>query len=230
MISLDDEISNWRHEYFQKNNKFVILQWVGYVNSNDFFKNIPTEINVINMAYATITKTGLSFDSLTRFIPENTLKANTKTIQKQNVKVILSITDHQDHTWFNMDPIIFIYNILDVLDEWGFDGIDIQCNSEIIGSNEENKYEIALESLITNLRKYIKNDKLITFTTFSSAKYNKYIIKNTSKYIDWVNFIIDDNNNNIQPLIDNILDNRYSLNVNNDKNIATYVWGIKNVI
>jgi chitinase len=129
-----------------------------------------------------------------------------------------------------MDPIIFIYNILDVLDEWGFDGIDIQCNSEIIGSNEENKYEIALESLITNLRKYIKNDKLITFTTFSSAKYNKYIIKNTSKYIDWVNFIIDDNNNNIQPLIDNILDNRYSLNVNNDKNIATYVWGIKNVI
>jgi len=240
MLSLKEEITNWRREYFKTKTYFFVAQWLGYIDvSYDFFSKIPKEINVINMGYATITESGLSLDSLTRFISKDVLRKAIKNLQKQNIKVLLSITDHQDYQWYKCDTNsntfnTFICNLLDILDDWGFDGIDIHNNSEITNKTFT---ETTLVNLIKNVRKSMSSDRLLTLSAVNDPKYNKIIIHNTSKYLDWINLVNEGSNpellfNKYQAININV-----NLNVNNlntlrymefikDKKIGIYMWGI----
>jgi hypothetical protein len=227
MISLKEEITNWRRECFQSKRKILVAQWLGYIDSpNDFFKKIPNNIDVINMAYAVPTTKGLSFDCLTKFISKDLLKETIKTLRKRGIKVILSITDHQDYQWNQVNYIKFISDIFDVLDEWGFDGIDMQCQSEIIILSN---FEEFLINLIKNLRKVIQEDRLITFTSHDS-KCDTAIIKNTVESLDWINLILADNN--LESLVNryqkfNNIENFININIGIslvDKSLKTVQW------
>lgn len=191
MRNLKEEIREWRQGGFQREREILVAYWACYLQtSEDIFKNIPDQIDVINLAFANPAKDGnINFDCLTAYFNEEQLKEIIQDFRKKNIKVLLSLIDHEECQWNQVNLKTFIPNLVKIIKEWGFDGIDIHSQSIV---SPLIKLQSSIINLITTLKKDLDDDHFLSYSLDLNKEGSDLIIlKNTSKSLDWINLMTD---------------------------------------
>lgn len=132
---------------FSKANELPNPAMVGYWenwNGNRFvnLKDIDDRYNVVCIAFAQI-KTGTSYDM--EFYPPNTysdsiFKSEIELLQAKGKKIIISIGGQNDHIFLDTEAEKdqFVISMNAIIDEWGYDGLDIDLEGSSLNFSDIN--------------------------------------------------------------------------------------------
>lgn len=201
LIGGENRKENKNKGFAQQEKLFVIM---GYLPSwKPAFTPDWDKITHVCLAFGKVESDGfINMEGIDR------IKHSIDEAKSHNVKVLLSIGGGQTR---NFSAAILnkksrqklIKNIVRILGEYTFDGIDIdfeEWDGGIGGAGEsDEKKQIALENLYKNLRKTLGNSSLITAAVSGDydknnnawGSYNCYN-ENMHKYLDFVNLMIYD--------------------------------------
>ena len=161
--------------------------WLGYRSKikdkpTPLLKDTPACVDVVVLAFALVRENN-TVDMSFMLNPPNTeqsIKDGIKALHSKNTKVMLSVGGWAGNCWDSVtDVSALVDNIMKVVDDWGFDGVDIDyegdrplddwmklplCSHE--GSSPPN-----WETLFKTLRKKLGPDGLLTAVTANSTFY-----------------------------------------------------------
>eukprot|EP01084_Bolivina_argentea_P186811 321911_1 len=178
--------------------------WQGYDIDGDDpipLNQVSDKINDITIAFINpINKKGEQLATTWKFMDafrysEKQIKQWVQDINKRKngQKVLFSIYDSPDFHWYpDVDIEKFVKSLANTVNQWGLGGINIDAESGMI--DPENNYVQTFVQLIKTLRKYLSDDKIITYTCYNSNSYHELILKqcaNDIEYVDTMNYWYD---------------------------------------
>ena len=163
--------------------KIINGYWGGYFDSPITLNKTPEFFNVITLAFiGPDTDSSVTTDFLcSRYSKEVIKRWINELKEKNNVKILVSIIDNPTYHWNTVDLDIFTNNLMDILNEWNLDGIDIDGES---GMPDECFIE-KFTDLTYLIRNKMTNDKLLSYTCYTENDCN--VLENIKEKIDWVN-------------------------------------------
>lgn len=184
--NLKDEIIEWKQSRFNKNKEILVTYWGGYFNSpNQTLDKIPDGIDIVNLAFCNPINNKLNPRFLCSVYSEKIIKGWVKKVQSRGIKVMASIIDESSCFWDQVDMKIFIPSVLEFVNQWGLDGIDIDGESGATPISSRVKSFIELANLIRNI---LPDDKILTYTCYLGMNsQDGSILKGIYKSIDWIN-------------------------------------------
>ena len=137
--------------------------WAGYMdNTNITLDQTPKFIDIVNLAFIGPNKdSSVETQFLCSKYSAEDIKYWINECHKKNIKVYISLLDTPDVHWDAIDLNKYAKNIIDFINEWNIDGIDIDAESDMTPDN----YVKSFVDLILNLKKY-NNTVLITYTCY----------------------------------------------------------------
>lgn len=162
--------------------------WGGYFNRTTAIPldQIPPYVDIISLAFGCPMEDTLTLKFLCSQYTEDEVLAMVKTLQAKGQKVIMSLIDTPTTNWNQINLVTFAQSVKNlVIDEWGLDGIDIDAESSM--SDED--YAPAFIELVTEIRKAIGPDKILTYTCYTGSDDDAKIIGATKQYIDGISLM-----------------------------------------
>jgi len=150
--------------------------FIGYNDDQDVTPAslADTCIDVLLVAFANLTSdsSGSTIDmgpsSLTKCYSEEVIKEGIQAFHDKGKKVLLSINDNGGKgpvTWGNANPSQLASNIVSIVNDWGFDGVDL--DNEDVSSSSSN-----FASIVGLLRQQLPSDHLLTAPVYSGNQGN----------------------------------------------------------
>lgn len=100
-------------------------------------------------------------------------------------RILLSIMDTPDVLWNDVDIDIFSYNLMNLIEAWELDGINIDAESNM----PYDKYVPTFIKLVKTLRESLGPNRLLTYSTYDQTSYDLEILNATRDDIDIVQTI-----------------------------------------
>jgi len=161
--------------------------WGGYFDSPITLNKVPNYYNVITLAFAgPDKKNSITTDFLCSRYSKKQIIEWMKELRKQNknCKILLSIIDNPTYHWNIIQKFLFSNNVSILINDWDFDGIDIDGESGMPSDNFVDNFV----DLTKNLRKCLGKDKIITYTCYEGTQSNDgKILKEIKDDIQWIN-------------------------------------------
>eukprot|EP01083_Nonionella_stella_P245613 853511_1 len=181
-----------------ESNIHITAYWEGYTEQGlDYPLNQVSErANLIPIAFIQPVKdpksksplaTTWAFDDQFVYKKED-IKQWIKDINNRgtNQKVLLSIMDTPTCHWYpDVDIDAFAKSIASDCDEWGIAGIDVDAESGMI--SPDTQYVKTFVNIITSLRKYLSDDKIISYTCYTECQFDTDIIQQCKNDIQYIN-------------------------------------------
>jgi len=180
-------------------NIHITAYWEGYPEQNCNplpLNQVSNKIDVIPIAFIAPAKNPASSSSLATtwefdqsfvYTKEQILTWIREINERgANQKVLLSILDTGTCHWYpDVDIDAFARNIAADCDKYGIAGIDVDAESGM--ADAETHYVATFVQLIKALRKYLSDDKIITYTCYTQSQYDTQIIQECRHEIAYIN-------------------------------------------
>jgi chitinase len=168
-------------------NKIINGYWGGYFDSPITLNKTPDYFNVITLAFAgpDVNNT-LSTEFLCSKYTQECIMGWMKDVKQNNkeCKILLSIIDNPTYHWNVIDKDIFSQHVLEVVNEWGFDGIDIDGESGM----PDDVFVQNFVNLTQDIKKKLPSHKIITYTCYEGIESNDGdILRQIKDDIHWIN-------------------------------------------
>ena len=166
--------------------------WGGYFDSPITLDKCPKNVNIVTLAFAGPDEySKLSTGFLCSRYNKQTIIKWMKELKKNNpkLKILLSIIDNPENHWNSIDLKIFAQSTKQVIDEWGFDGIDIDAESGMPMKDYNNRF-IELITLLDDVIQFKNNNKIFSYTCYTGDSLTDGIIlQYTKKHFDFINLM-----------------------------------------
>lgn len=167
-------------------NKLITGYWEGYIEHNVPpypLSHIPEDVNIIPIAFiAPTTNNTWEWGIASSVYDSDTLFNCIDDINNRGLdqKVLFSLMDTPTVHWNDIDLDAFAKNVADTVNTKGLGGVDIDAESGM----PQNTYVSCFIGLIKSLRKYLNNDKIITYTCYTESNLDKDILTEVADDID----------------------------------------------
>ena len=153
--------------FSQMPNPAIVGYWENWGDVDKGFvklQDIDSRYNVVHVSFST-AKTGTAYDMqfvLTHLYPEADFKADIVALQSEGKKVFISIGGQNGKVLLTSESEkdIFVTSVSAIIDEWGFDGVDIDLEGESLNFtdiNVANPGDVRQNLLITGIREILAN-------------------------------------------------------------------------
>jgi chitinase len=164
-------------------NETFFAYFVGYNKGCQLADLAVTSIDVAILAFALLTSDNsldMGKSSFTKDYTEEQLKQGIKAFHDKGKKVLLSINDNGGKgpvTWTDIDPKAFAANMKIIIDDWGFDGIDLD--------NEDEFSSQSFVEVVKELRTKLDKEAIISLPAYWRNQGNLFLdqIKDQINYV-----------------------------------------------
>lgn len=177
----------------------ICSYWLGYRTEDTnhiatpLLEDTPDCVDVVSLAFA-LVRPGNAIDTTFMCRPpnnESSIKQDVKTLKQRNKTVLLSVGGWGGNCWNSVtDEKELANNILQVVDEWGLDGVDIDFEGDhdlndwitFPSCPASNSKGVDLGKLVKVLRSGLGTEGILTAVTASDEAY----IQNNLEDLNWV--------------------------------------------
>lgn len=172
----------------ENNSKIISAYWEGYMEHNTYpypLCHIPENVEIIPIAFiAPTSDSNWELGIAGSVYSENEIFNWINQINERGLgqKVLFSLLDTPQVHWDEINLDLFAQNVANTINLKGLGGVDIDAES---GMDPKN-YVNCFVNLIKYLRKYLNDDKIITYTCYTMSNYDSNILDKVKNDIDLV--------------------------------------------
>ena len=164
-------------------NQLFTAYWTGYQKSINTLDTTPSGVDQVILAFFGPLDNKVEITFITSIYSAEQLKSWIKVVKKKGIKVIASLLDTPQTHWNTVDMEQFSKSLSTLIEEWGFDGIDIDAESGMPSS----QYVSSFISLIKTCRSLLPEGATLSYTCYLGLEsYDGEILKETIDLIDTV--------------------------------------------
>jgi len=164
-------------------NQLFTAYWTGYQKSINTLDTTPLGVDQVILAFFGPLDNKVEITFITSLYSAEQLKTWIKIVKSKGIKVIASLLDTPETHWNTVDMAQFSKSLSTLIEEWGFDGIDIDAESGMPSS----QYISSFVSLIKTCRSLLPESAPLSYTCYLGLEsYDGEILKETIDLIDTV--------------------------------------------